>query len=224
MTEEDKGKEDKERKNKGSIKIKQFFDPTVLFEKEQKVTPTIGVFAGILTVNGELLLRRRVETDSIVPGKSFKGNWELPGGGVMKGETFEATNETVIQKALAREVKEEVGLEIEMTSMPAMYPAILARKYTEKEIVDFAFVVIIQPDQWKGRLKEETMWVSPEKLYKLAMEFEPADRKTGKDGKGIVSGYGKRMHRMALMSLSHSPNKRYSFEARDELVAIHFDM
>ncbi len=191
---------------------------------EEKVTPTIGVFAGILTVNGKLLLRRRVESDSIVPGKSFKGNWELPGGGVMKEETFEATNETVIPKALAREVKEKAGLEIEMTSMLAMYPAILAKEYTKKEVVDFAFVVIIQPDQWRGQLKGETMWVSPGELYKLARKFEPADRKTGKDGKGIVSGYGKRMHRMALMSFSHSPNEGYSFEARDALVAIHFDM
>ena len=47
----------------------------------EKISTTVGVFAGILDqTTGKLLLRQRVEEDSIIPGKSFKSNWELPGG------------------------------------------------------------------------------------------------------------------------------------------------
>lgn len=73
----------------------------------------IEVAAGILTdVQGRVLLMQRL------PGKHLAGLWEFPGGKVEPGET--------IAQALARELDEELGVEIldstSLISIPWHYP------------------------------------------------------------------------------------------------------
>jgi 8-oxo-dGTP diphosphatase len=60
--------------------------------------PIVGVGAVIVMDGRVVLVRRRFEP--------LKGQWSLPGGGVEIGETLEA--------AVAREMLEETGLEVEV--------------------------------------------------------------------------------------------------------------
>ncbi len=99
-----------------------------------KVKATIGVFGGIINKEGKLLLRRRTETSSIIPGKSFKGNWELPGGGV---EVEDNMSYSHLAESLEREIYEELGIELSIDPMPAMYPVFYGK------LQDLAMVVLI---------------------------------------------------------------------------------
>src|SRR5712692_5697317 len=63
----------------------------------------IGVFALIFDDQGRILLGRRRDIDW----------WNLPGGGMEKGET--------VDEALYREVLEETGLEVEVESLVGVY-------------------------------------------------------------------------------------------------------
>lgn len=73
----------------------------------------IEVAAGILTdVQGRVLLMQRL------PGKHLAGKWEFPGGKLEAGET--------IARALVRELREELGIEVlastPLISIPWRYP------------------------------------------------------------------------------------------------------
>ncbi|PFE06241.1 NUDIX domain-containing protein [Bacillus cereus] len=68
----------------------------------QQLHPRVGVGAFILNGQGELLLVQRKKAPE-------QGHWSLPGG---KVEWMETAEDTVI-----REIEEEVGLEIELTSL-----------------------------------------------------------------------------------------------------------
>jgi 8-oxo-dGTP diphosphatase len=73
----------------------------------------IEVAAGILTdARGRVLLMQRL------PGKHLAGLWEFPGGKLERGET--------IEQALARELREELGVEVRacapLISVPWRYP------------------------------------------------------------------------------------------------------
>lgn len=163
--------------------------------------PAIGIFAGIFNEAGKLLLRRREERDSIVPGKSFKGDWELPGGGVEDENNGQALDERIIGAELAREVTEEIGIHVSVPPMPVMFPAV------SKGGDDWAFVIpvgICTERVAKGEIKH----VSPQELRELAKRPE---------GEQLISGWGRRMSRMALMALCHSPNLQYREEAQTML-------
>lgn len=178
----------------------------------EKISASIGVCAGIVNqITEKILLRRRVEEDSIIPGKSFKGNWELPGGGVRDAEKIPYSH---LINELAKSVKEEVGITISVDPMTPLYAVL----FKGPAGYDLALVtpVITSLSPTKG----ETIWVSPDELEKLAKDFFPADRKKGIDGKGLVSGYGKRMHCMALKALSFSPNIAYAQKAKKTLSEI----
>jgi ADP-ribose pyrophosphatase YjhB (NUDIX family) len=67
-------------------------------QREYPSQPVVGVGAVVAAGNRVLLVRRGREP--------LKGEWSLPGGAVELGETLDA--------AIAREVREETGLEIEV--------------------------------------------------------------------------------------------------------------
>ena len=64
----------------------------------------VGVGAAIFNNEGKLFVTKRGEK-----AKNERGKWEIPGGGVEFGETFE--------QAIKREIKEEVGVEIEVLKL-----------------------------------------------------------------------------------------------------------
>jgi len=68
---------------------------------------------------------------------------------------------------------------------------------------DLALVTAVITSQFPS--KGKTIWVSTNDLNKLAEENQ------------IVSGWGKRMHRMALQGLCYSINVEYSQKARETL-------
>ena len=194
----------REKNNKFVIKIKKERGSERV---EEKIKATVGVFAGIINEDGKLLLRRRTEIPSIIPGKSFKGCWELPGGGVMVAENMPYSH---LVNELKREVDEEVGIPITVNPMPPMYPVFFGKTQ------DLALVVPVETSL--EPTKEETKWVSLDELNELAREYEPANKETGEDGQGIVSGYGKRMHCLILRAFSFS--HEYGEKAEELLVEI----
>ena len=83
--------------------------------------PLVLVVAAVIVRGGRVLLSRRP------PGKHLAGLWEFPGGKVEDGETPEA--------ALAREVREELGVEI-ADPRPC---AFVHHAYPEKRILMLAY-------------------------------------------------------------------------------------
>ena len=167
----------------------------------------ISVFAGIYDENGKLLMRRRKKEDPNTPCP-YEGDWELPGGTIEEKNIWRAKDEKIIGKELVREVREETGLQIKVTSMPTMHPAIYINQ--EKGIIDLAFMIPI------GIVKEkptvgENIYLTPRELKELAERPE---------GRRLVSGWGKRMCRMALMALCYSSNPQYKAEAKRMLLEI----
>jgi ADP-ribose pyrophosphatase YjhB (NUDIX family) len=71
--------------------------------------PIVGVGAVILRDGKVVLIKRRYEP--------LKGEWSLPGGGVEIGETLEA--------AVAREMLEETGLEVEVGPVIEVFDRIM---------------------------------------------------------------------------------------------------
>jgi 8-oxo-dGTP diphosphatase len=118
---------------------------------------SIHVMAAVITdARGRILLARRTE------GRDLAGCWEFPGGKREPGETPEA--------ALARELQEELGIDIEVgehvISVPQQYPD----KRLRLDVRRLA--------HWKGTPRghegQALAWVAPDKLVRYAMP--PADR------------------------------------------------
>ncbi|MBW6441274.1 NUDIX hydrolase [Patescibacteria group bacterium] len=162
------------------------------------VRPSIGVFAGIYNNEGKVLLKKRGKNETL------SGDWDLPGGSVEVESAAVASDERLIGQELAREVMEETGIQISVEVMPAMYPAVIKGGF------DWAFVIPIyniKRDETKG----DYAFYSPKDLLRIAQLPE---------GRRLVSGVGKRMHRLALMALCHSPNLEYRKEANEMLLEI----
>jgi 8-oxo-dGTP diphosphatase len=116
------------------------------------------VAVALIDADGRILLARRPE------GKKLAGLWEFPGGKVQDGEIPEA--------ALARELKEELGIEVSpdhlapfvfashaYESFHLLMPLFLCRRWTGK------------PTAREG---QALAWVAPDRLVEYPMP--PADR------------------------------------------------
>lgn len=178
-----------------------------------KIKTTIGVYTGMFNALGKILLYRREKTDSIT-SISYRGNWELPGGAVEEPEEKLSYNH--LSKELVRKVREKIGTPISVDPMPPFYPVC----FKGPEGYDVAFVT---PLRGYGMPPyENAIFVSPEELKALAEEFisETDAKKQGKEAEGLLSGFGKRQHCMALAALCHSPNQEYARQAKEMLAEI----
>ncbi|HZH43444.1 MAG TPA: Nudix family hydrolase [Lysobacter sp.] len=114
------------------------------------------VAAVIRDARGRILLARRTE------GRDLAGLWEFPGGKREPGESAEA--------ALARELHEELGIDIEpgtpLIRVPQRYPD----KHLRLDVRELAG----WRGQARGREGQALAWVPPHKLQDYAMP--PADR------------------------------------------------
>ena len=170
------------------------------------VQPTIGVFGGCYEMStpsnpGGGVLIKQIET-----GK-FAGEWDLPGGGIDAEKASQAPDERIFWEELARHLKEEIGISVPITSKSQILtPAVL------KGGGDWAFPIVVGtvPKPSKGI----TRFVDPREATELAR---------GPEGNRILSGEGKRMHRLILRLLCHSPNQKYSEEAKKLLEKIGFE-
>ena len=194
-----------------------------------KLVTTVGTFVGLLSSirtrarDGRLLLRRRTEEGSILPGISFMGNWELPGGSVQ--ETERPRYDHLVLEAL-REIEEEVGIKIAVDPEDDSHQifSMYAAQFKGSQGYDLSVVIpmIYGLEPTKG----ETCWVSPEELNQLAQDFVSVTdaKKQGLSGaQGIVSGWGKRMHWMSLCALTHSPNLKFVRQAQLTIADIQED-
>jgi mutator protein MutT len=115
----------------------------------------VEVAAGLVFQNGRLLIAQRRADDHL------GGLWEFPGGKRAPGETFEA--------CLHRELKEELGIEVEVEELLAR----VTHRYPEK-VVHLKF--------YRCRLREREphaigcqalAWVTPHELSRYS--FPEAD-------------------------------------------------
>jgi ADP-ribose pyrophosphatase YjhB (NUDIX family) len=142
---------------------------------------------------------------SIIPGKTYEGDYELPGGRVEEKNLKKALTLETLEIELIREVKEELGIVIVPHPAPPLYLAVY--EDPSREICDWAFMMSVPPGRpyWdeNSPTKRTTIDVSPEELRKLANEPK---------GQQLLSGWGKRMCRLSLGALLSSGN--YNSEAR----------
>lgn len=91
--------------------------------REYPERPIVGVGAVIVVDGRVVLIRRKYEP--------LAGHWSLPGGSVELGETLEA--------AVAREMREETGLDIEVGPVIEVFDRIMR---DDGERVQFHFVLV----------------------------------------------------------------------------------
>jgi 8-oxo-dGTP diphosphatase len=119
--------------------------------------PPVEVVAGVIRdLRGRILLARRTE------GRDLAGLWEFPGGKREPDESSEA--------ALARELHEELGIEVEIGAPLIAVP----QQYPHKRLrLDVRMIA-----RWRGSAKghegQALAWVPPHKLPDYPMP--PADR------------------------------------------------
>ncbi|QGW64141.1 Nudix family hydrolase [Lysobacter soli] len=117
----------------------------------------VEVVAGVIRdARGRVLLARRTE------GRDLAGLWEFPGGKHEPGESAEA--------ALARELHEELGIEVDIGAPLINVP----QRYPDKRLrLDVRSIAA-----WRGHARglegQALVWVPPQKLASYAMP--PADR------------------------------------------------
>ena len=124
--------------------------------REYPSHPIVAVGA-IVTKTGKVLLVRRATEPS-------RNLWSLPGGAVGLGEG--------LKEAVAREVKEECGIDVEVGEVVE----VLDRIYTDRQgQVRYHYVIIDFLASWRrGRLKaasdiSKARWVDPEAMGRLPL-------------------------------------------------------
>ncbi|KAF1013977.1 MAG: CTP pyrophosphohydrolase [Stenotrophomonas maltophilia] len=117
---------------------------------------SIHVVAAVITdARGRVLLNRRTEN------RDTAGLWEFPGGKREAGESSE--------QALARELREELGIEAEIGEWLMDVP----QRYPDKHLTLEVRHVRAWKGSPRGREGQAITWVAPEKLGRYSMP--PAD-------------------------------------------------
>ncbi len=124
---------------------------------EEKRRLVLVAACALIDASGRILLARRP------PGKSMASLWEFPGGKVEPGERPEA--------ALARELKEELGIELDESELSPFTFA--SHRYELFDLLMPLYICRV----WRGRAEglegQEIAWVSPSDLGDF--EMPPAD-------------------------------------------------
>src|SRR6058998_1197627 len=123
---------------------------------QQQVYPEPTVGALIVNPEGKILL-----------AKSHKwfDKYTLPGGHIEVGETM--------KEAVIREVKEEVGLDVEVAEMLLMQEAVFAEEFWKrKHFIFFDFLCKSKDQRVKldGRELQEYVWEYPGAAFKLNLD------------------------------------------------------
>ena len=122
--------------------------------------PTVGAL--IVSKDGRILLTK---------SHKWFDKYTLPGGHIEVGETM--------REAVIREVKEEVGLDVEVAEMLLMQEAIFAGEFWKrKHFIFFDFLCKSRDQQVKldGRELQEYVWEYPGAAFRL--ELDSFTRKT----------------------------------------------
>jgi 8-oxo-dGTP diphosphatase len=119
---------------------------------------TIVVTAGVLTIDGKVLLTQRK------PGKHQALTWEFPGGKVEEGEDP--------RDALARELKEEIGV----LAVVGDVIDVIFHRYPDRSVLLLFYAVSIAPGSDAPRPLDsaDLCWTAGRDLAE--MHLSPADR------------------------------------------------
>jgi len=116
--------------------------------------PTVGAL--VVNKQGKILLTK---------SHKWFDKYTLPGGHIEVGETM--------KEAVAREVKEEVGLDVEVAEMLLMQEAIFAVEFWKrKHFIFFDFLCKSKDQQVKldGRELQEYVWKYPGAAFRLNLD------------------------------------------------------
>ncbi len=116
--------------------------------------PTVGAL--IVNKQGKILLTK---------SHKWFDKYTLPGGHIEVGETM--------KEAVAREVKEEVGFDVEVAEMLLMQEAIFAVEFWKrKHFIFFDFLCKSKDQQVKldGRELQEYVWEYPGAAFRLNLD------------------------------------------------------
>ena len=119
-------------------------------------TATVQVAAGLILRDGRYLIAKRC------PETHLGGLWEFPGGKRESGESLE--------ECLARELKEELGIDI---TSPDLF-RVIRHNYRDKSVELHFFRCGLRSGQPKPLGCEDVKWVTVKELS--LYEFPPADR------------------------------------------------
>lgn len=116
-----------------------------------------------------LALKRKLDAKYLVarrgPGQTGAGEWEFPGGKVEPGESS--------QQALVREIKEELGLDIDANKL--VYIAENTHAYAEKTLQLFLWQLeLLEIPQIQLTEHDQLRWCSTEDMRRL--ELSPGDQ------------------------------------------------
>ena len=121
-----------------------------------QVYPEPTVAALIVNKEGKILLTK---------SHKWFDKYTLPGGHIEVGETM--------REAIAREVKEEVGLDVEVVEMLLMQEAIFAEEFWKKKHFIFFDFLCKSKDQQvtlDGRELQEYVWEYPGAAFRLNLD------------------------------------------------------
>ena len=119
-------------------------------ERGRAAATGIGLFLVVIDEQGNPLLRRRLEQDSLY-GQDLSGKWEMTGGGMElvhleKAESQEPEISRYVRpvlQTLAQELEEEAGLKLTGSFPLVMTPAFIYREYERegepRTSIDLAF-------------------------------------------------------------------------------------